>query len=144
LTVAPPSSAAPSEPGVRLLLESALLLGLARVLVLCVPFRLYARAIGRDGESPDAPAPPLVHRVRRAIQAVSGRVPWRSRCLEQALAAKAMLRSRGISSTLYLAVAHETTLEAHAWVRSGDVCVTGEVTFDRYTVVARFADPAPR
>jgi hypothetical protein len=134
------SSDTPGEPGARLLLESTLLLGLARLLVLLVPFRMYARAIGRDGESPDAPPPQVVHRVRRAIESVSGHVPWRSKCLEQALAAKAMLRGRGIPSTLYLAVARDVALEAHAWVRSGNVYVTGEVAFDRYTIVARFAD----
>jgi len=138
------SSAAPSEPGARLLLESALFLGVARVLVLLVPFRVYARAIGRDGESPDAPAPAMVHRVRRAIESVSAHVPWRSKCLEQALAAKTMLHGRGISSTMYLAVARDVALEAHAWVRSGDVCVTGEAAFDRYTIVARFADGTRR
>ena len=131
---------APSEPGARLLLESVILLAAARLLVLAVPFRLYARAMGCDGETPDGPAPDMVHRVRRAIEAVSSRVPWRSKCLEQALAAKAMLRGRGISSTLYLAVARDVALEAHAWLRSGDVCVTGQAAFERYTVIARFAD----
>jgi hypothetical protein len=134
------SSGAPAEPGALLLLESALFLAAARVLVLAVPFRVYSRAMGRDGESPEGPVPAAVHRVGRAIEAVSAQVPWRSQCLEQALAAKAMLRGRGISNTLYVAVAREVALEAHAWVRSGTVCVTGQAEFHRYTIVARFAD----
>jgi hypothetical protein len=138
------SSAAPTEPGTLLLLESACALGAARLLVKLVPFSLYSRAIGRDGESPDAPAPDAVRRVSRAIEAVSAHAPWRSKCLEQAIAAKVMLRLRGISNTLYLAVARDTALEAHAWVRSGDVCVTGLAEFDRYTIVARFADGTKR
>lgn len=138
------SSAAPSEPGARLLAESLFLLATARLVVRLVPFRVYARMMGRDADSPTAPAPDAAHRVGRAIASVSGHVPWRCRCLEQALAAKAMLRLRGISNTLYLAVARETALEAHAWVRSGDVCVTGQAEFDRYTVVARFADQGRR
>ena len=138
------SSVAPAEPGALLLLESALLLAAARLLVLVVPFRVYSRAMGRAGESPDAPASSTVHRVSRAIESVSGHVPWRCQCLEQALAAKAMLRGRGISNTLYVAVARDVALEAHAWVRSGNVCVTGQAEFERYTVVARFADEARR
>ena len=67
-------------------------------------------------------------------------MPWTNKCLEQAFAAKMMLRRRGLSNTLYLAVARDITLEAHAWVRSGSVCVTGQADFDRYTIVARFAD----
>jgi len=138
------SSGAPAEPGALLLLESALLLAAARVLVLAVPFRIYSRAMGRAGESPEGPVPAAVHRVSRAIESVSAHVPWRSQCLEQALAAKAMLRGRGISNTLYVAVAREVALEAHAWLRSGTVCVTGQAEFDRYTIVARFADEGRR
>jgi hypothetical protein len=138
------SSAAPSEPGARLLLESLLFLATARLVVRLIPFRVYARLMGRDGDSPLTPAPEAVHRVSRAIASISGHVPWRSRCLEQALAAKAMLRGRGLSNTLYLALARDPTIEAHAWVRSGDVCVTGQAEFERYTIVARFADEGRR
>jgi hypothetical protein len=138
------SSATPAEPNTWLLVESALLLAAARTLVLLVPFRMYSRAMGRNGESPEAPATEAVHRVSRAIESMSAHVPWRSTCLEQALAAKAMLRGRGLSNTLYVAVAREPGLEAHAWVRSGDVCVSGQAEFDRYTVVARFADKGRR
>ena len=134
------SSGAPADTGTFLLLESALLLAAARLIVLALPFRLYSRALGRDGESPDAPVPATVNRVSRAIESVSGHAPWRCKCLEQALAAKTMLRWRGISSTLYVAVARDAGLEAHAWVRSGNVCVTGHAAFERYTIVARFAD----
>jgi hypothetical protein len=139
------SSDAPAEPGALLLLESVLALAAARLLVLAVPFRLYSRSMGSDAESPpETTEPDVVHRVGRALESVSRHVPWRSKCLEQALAAKAMLRRRGISNTLYVAVAREVALEAHAWVRSGDVCVTGQAEFDRYTVVGRFADEARR
>jgi hypothetical protein len=139
------SSDALTEPGALLLLESAFALGAARLFVLVVPFRLYSRWMGKDAESAqETTAPDVLHRVSRALESVSRHVPWRSQCLEQALAAKAMLRRRGISNTLYVAVAREVALEAHAWLRSGDICVTGQAEFDRYTVVARFADEARR
>ena len=136
---------APTEPGLLLLFETVLALAVARLFVLAVPFRVYSRSMGTDAESPaETSSPDVVHRVSRAIDSMSRHAPWRSKCLEQALAAKAMLRRRGISNTLYMAVAREVALEAHAWVRSGDVCVTGQAEFDRYTVVARFADGATR
>lgn len=135
----------PAEPGVLLLLETVLALAVARLIVRLVPFRLYSRKLGRDGETPtDTIAPDVVHRVSRAIESVSRHTPWRSMCLEQGLAGKAMLRRRGQPNTLYVAVARDVALEAHAWLRSGDVCVTGQAEFDRYTVVARFADEAKR
>lgn len=138
------SSAAPVEPGALLLFESAFALGAARLAVRAVPFRMLSRVLGRETDSPDAPAAAAAHRVSRAIESASRHVPWRSLCLEQALAAKAMLRLRGISNTLYMAVAREAALEAHAWLRSGDLCVTGQAEFDRYTIVRRFADKGRR
>jgi hypothetical protein len=60
-----------------------------------------------------------------------------------------MLHRRGIPSTLYLGVAKpspgsDTPLEAHAWLRSGAVHVTGGARVDRYAVVATFADEPGR
>src|SRR5215207_3268948 len=87
------SFAASSEPGPLLIVESATALAAVRLLVLLVPFRVYSRSIGHDGESPaEAPEPDVAHGVSRALQSVSRHTPWRSKCLEQALAAKAMLR----------------------------------------------------
>lgn len=136
---------APADPGAMLFLESTVALALARLVVLMVPFRVYSRAMGKNGESsPETTHAEVLSRVRWALDSVSRHAPWRSKCLEQALAAKMMLRRRGIANTLYVAVARDAALEAHAWLRSGNICVTGEAEFDRYTVVGRFADEARR
>jgi len=48
----------------------------------------------------------------------AGRVPWRAKCLEQALAAKMMLRRRKIANELYLGVKQEENkMLAHAWLQ---------------------------
>jgi hypothetical protein len=78
-------------------------------------------------------------RVRWAIDAAARRTPWRSKCLEQAIAGKWMLRRRGIASTMYLGVVHNP-FEAHAWLRVGRMNVTGGSRVDRYAVVATFAE----
>ncbi|HEV2812709.1 MAG TPA: lasso peptide biosynthesis B2 protein [Solirubrobacteraceae bacterium] len=134
-----------------LLVEATLLLALARLVVVVLPFRVIARGLGaRMAESPhdESPAPERLRRLTWAIGAVARRTPWRSKCLEQALAAKAMLRRRGIPSTLYLGVARSvresgSPFDAHAWLRSGTVHVTGGADVSRYAVVSMFAD-APR
>jgi hypothetical protein len=101
-------------------------------------------------ETPFDDTSPSVGRVGGAIQAVAGHTPWRSKCLEQAIAAKAMLRRRGVQNTLYLGVALDASgphrrIIAHAWVRSGTVHVTGGAGVDDYAVVASYADrPDPR
>jgi hypothetical protein len=130
-----------------LLVEAQALLAVARLVVLLVPFRFYSSYLGMHmaespvGENNAAPRTTL-RRVAWAIGAISRRAPWRCRCLEQALAAKVMLRVRGVPNTLYLGVARsaDKQLEAHAWVRSGPFYVTGGNGRDRYAVVSTFSD----
>jgi hypothetical protein len=109
--------------------------------VIAVPFRVLAPRLGvPHAETPAMAGPdPASRRVAAAIAAASRRVPWRSDCLEQAIAAKAMLRRRGIASTLYLGMARDP-VAAHAWLRVGDLNVTGGRDVARYAVVASFAD----
>ena len=129
-----------------LLLEATLWLGLARAALVALPFRWLARHLGRlMAESPPAGDPafrPQLARVSWAVREMSRYTPWRSACLAQALAAKGMLRRRGIASTLYLGLAKEnqSALIAHAWLRSGSMILTGGQGRSRYTVVATFAD----
>ncbi|MEA3011122.1 MAG: hypothetical protein QOJ91_2814 [Sphingomonadales bacterium] len=53
--------------------------------------------------------------------------PTPARCLAQALAARAMLRRRGIPSLMHVGVARPDSgaFEAHAWLEAGGVEVTG-------------------
>ncbi|HEX8744014.1 MAG TPA: lasso peptide biosynthesis B2 protein [Thermoleophilaceae bacterium] len=121
--------------------EAVAYLALARAAVIAVPFRVLARRLGvAQAETPaSAGPPPASLRVAWAVDAAARRVPWRSECLEQAIAAKAMLRRRGIESTLYLGMARDPVV-AHAWLRVGDLNVTGGRDVGRYAVVASFAD----
>jgi Transglutaminase-like superfamily len=120
-------------------------LAIARAAVVALPFRTIAPRLGiARAESPaTGVADPGSGRVGRAVAAAAWRTPWRSACLEQAIAAQAMLRRRGIESTLYLGVAKDPVV-AHAWLRVGAVNVTGGEDVDRYAVVASFADLVPR
>jgi hypothetical protein len=54
-----------------------------------------------------------------------------------------MLRLRGTESTLYLGVTREP-VAAHAWLRVGDMHVTGGQDVGRYAVVASFAEAGRR
>jgi Transglutaminase-like superfamily len=128
------------SPDGALVAEALAYLAVARLAVVAVPFRILARRLGaRRAETPTTGAVhPASGRVEWAIAVAARRTPWRSQCLEQAIAAKAMLRRRGIESTLYLGVARDP-VQAHAWLRVGDRNVTGGADVDRYAVVASFA-----
>jgi Transglutaminase-like superfamily len=128
-----------------LLGEAGACLAIARLATLLLPFRVVARRLGPNvtDEPPSGPASPAARPIGWALAAAARRAPWRALCLEQALAAKMMLRRRGITSTMYLGVATHP-VKAHAWVRVGDVNVTGGSEVDRFAVVATFADAARR
>lgn len=124
----------------QLLVEAFYWLGLARLLVLALPFH-WLLAIWRLYHQPlTAPWPTsqehqAVEPLRGAIQAASRYTPWRSNCLAQALAANRMLQRRRLPSTLYIGVAKpvDQPLAAHAWLRCGEQFVTGEAGWQEFT-----------
>ena len=131
----------------RLLLEAFVLLGVARLLVLSVPFRWLAASLGeRMRESaPEAASADLqlARLIGQAVRSAANNTPWESVCLPQAVAGHWMLRRRSIAATLYLGVTKETDkpeqLAAHAWLRCGDIILTGAAGHRQFTVVATFA-----
>jgi hypothetical protein len=67
-----------------------------------------------------------VDRLIFAVRAMGARVPWRSDCLVQALAAQHWLASMGIGSSIHLGVKpSEAPINAHAWLKVGDRVVLG-------------------
>ena len=67
-------------------------------------------------------------------------VPFRAVCLPQAIAAKAMLRRRGINSVLHFGVAKRSdqSLDAHAWLDAAGIAVTGFPVGAEFTEIACF------
>lgn len=130
--------------------EAYLYLGIARAAILLVCFRRISRFLGvPKEESPGSLIPALHDQVRQitwALGAAARRTPWQSTCLVRALAGHAMLHRRGISGTLYLGVTPDSSdpraLNAHAWLRSGPLMVTGGKEQAGFTAVACFADHA--
>ena len=69
----------------------------------------------------------LVERIAFVLPRVATRVPWKSDCLVQALAAQRWLRAASIKSTLSIGVRGKppAEFEAHAWLSVGTMLVTG-------------------
>ena len=129
-----------------LLIETFFWLGVARLAMVTLPFRWIEPYLGtRTIESSLDELPENPERLKRiawAVNRMSKYTPWQSKCLVQAIAAKRMLQSRQIVSTLYLGVARNNSksLEAHAWLRSGSMYLTGGQGEKHFTVVAMFAE----
>jgi hypothetical protein len=130
-----------------MLARAALSLAIMRLAIDAVPFRLIAAATGlSEGLSAEAVDPAterLAAGVGRAVRGAAAHTPWEATCLAQALTASSLLRRRGISSTLYLAVANDDAapkgMIAHAWLRCGSLVLTGATRPGRFTVIASFA-----
>lgn len=136
-----------SWPERRLLAGAVFALGAARLLIVALPFRRFARILGQvQTESPAETSPERegwLEKLKWAIAAAASRLPWRCLCLEQAVAAGLILRWTGIPYTIYFGTVRvERDLEAHAWLQTGGLILTGARGRERFVVVSKFSAPA--
>lgn len=81
----------------------------------------------------------LAVRVGNRVARVTTKAPWETKCLCRAWTAQYLLKKRHVHSTMYLGVGKDETgkMVAHAWLRCGQVFVTGG-NGSEYTTVAKF------
>jgi hypothetical protein len=112
----------------------------ARSALLVLSFRRIAPFCLRRPRRAE-PLPPrrdqAIRDVRWAIGAAGARLPGATVCFPRALAAQAMLRRRGIPTTLtYGARTRNAQFEAHVWLTAGDVGVVGHELAAEYVTLA--------
>lgn len=150
----------------RMFWEAVFWCAVARLSIHLLPFRIYSRLMGkpqqipkepdnntqieeknRDGEihdtkNGDENSSNLLNLISRAINRASSHVPWKTKCMVEAIAAKRMLHKRKIPCTVFLGVAKDKNqkdkLIAHAWLKCDDIIVTGNKMDYKYTVVSCF------
>ena len=88
---------------------------------------IAAQAARRLPALADSTAAERCGRVGFAISRTALRLPWRADCLVQVLAGQAMLRRRGIASTITVGTARhpDGRFEAHAWLVRGTAVILG-------------------
>lgn len=127
----------------KLTLKTYLVTGYYRICILLFPFERLKKMLGIMNEESIQNESMPNYKEAKLIQWVVGHVahnsPWDSKCLVQAWTAQKLLKSKHISSTLYLGVGKddEGKMIAHAWLRSGRLYVTGG-NGEGYAIVARF------
>jgi len=84
-------------------------------------------------------------RLSWAIGAAAVRVPWRSDCLPQAMAADRWLRRHGLQPRFFVGIAKaaDGQLEAHAWLQCHSIVVTGGISREFATLIEPVS-PVPR
>lgn len=131
------------------LLPVLLLLGLSRLLILCLSFRRIAPWLGVHAGA--MAWTPLLERhqearalrIGRLLRRVARHTPWQSNCFAQAITARILLGAHGIPYNLFFGLARDHAgLQAHAWVAAGRIEVSGGRGLDRFAVVACFCAPA--
>ena len=89
------------------------------------------RCGGSRGSSTDGLSSEQVRRIAWAVVAVARRLPTRTTCLMEALAAEAMLHRRGCACELRFGVrapgSGSSPLAAHAWIEHQGVVVLGQL-----------------
>jgi hypothetical protein len=111
-----------------------------------LPFRWIKLGWGEHNALPTDESgltlPKLLERVSWAVATASRNLPWDCLCLAQAMAGKAMLKRRGIPSTLYLGLAKDGAAQSqgHAWLKCGEKILTGQQGVEVFTVIATFAE----
>lgn len=109
----------------------------ARLVILFVPFRRIVGLLGiiknKNGHYTGSNL--LLFEVTFAISRASRFCLYKSKCFDQALAAKWILQREKIPSAIYFGVAKEPHLglSAHSWVSVGDYFVVGGECAEKYT-----------
>jgi hypothetical protein len=123
-------------------IEAWLFLAFARSMLIILPFKKIAPTLGKmKDEVTNADLDiAVLNKIQMAVLRGSRYSPWRTKCFEQAIAAKIMLKKRHIKSTLYLGVLKDVSneLRAHAWLKANDVIVTGGPEVNKFTVISWF------
>nr|WP_281288266.1 lasso peptide biosynthesis B2 protein [Paenibacillus methanolicus] len=133
----------------RLLVAIAFtLMGVFRFAILFIPFRHLARTMGRrNGNTPVSVERHTLMKAAKigwAIERTSRFTPWESKCLVKALAGQTLLRVLRVPTTLYLGVSKDESnkMIAHAWLRCGELILTGANEASMFRPVAQFASLA--
>jgi hypothetical protein len=133
--------------GYALALEAACYLACARAALVLIAFRHIAAYCTRGprrtlaaGEARER----ALRDVRWAVAAAAARLPGKTVCFPRALAAQAMLRRRGVATTMtYGARSRSEQLEAHVWLTAGNEGVVGHDVAAEYAPLATYPGAPP-
>ena len=134
-----------------LLVEAVTWLLLARLSLIFVSFPKLARHLGTLVAPTDARAlraksqyphdhAHLAQEIGWAVTRAARHVPFKAVCLPQAMAARVMLKRRGVDSVLHFGarIGQDKPIDAHAWLDAAGVEVTGYPVANAFAEIACF------
>ncbi|MDO4536453.1 MAG: lasso peptide biosynthesis B2 protein [Clostridium perfringens] len=126
--------------------EAYILSGMYRFTILVIPFKRLRKHIGKHKVESSEKIPIEDYKVARqvlnAVDMATTKTPWESKCLVRALTTQRMLKKRKVYTTLYLGVGKDgdNKMLAHAWLRCGEIIVTGGEVMHKFQEVAKFSN----
>lgn len=128
-------------PGIFDRVTAAAFLTLASVAVRLLPFRALARS-AEWGRAQDVRGELdwfVARRMARAVASASRHLPWRTVCIQEALALHWLMRLRSLPSLLHFGISTgKDQLSAHVWVSLEGKILMGEESADSHAQVATF------
>ncbi|UPK72690.1 lasso peptide biosynthesis B2 protein [Chitinophaga filiformis] len=122
--------------------EAWICIAIARCMLVFMPFRKIAPLLGKSVTAASTSHIRTTRRPKRikaAIRRAAACSPWRAKCFEQALAGKIMLSYRRMPGIVFFGINKVgDDLQAHAWLESEGVIITGGKEADQFTIIARF------
>lgn len=128
-----------------LLLEAALLIMLARLALYGLPFRWLVWWFERPTGQPELQGKArraTCQNVRMAILSANRRFDLHAVCFPLSIAAWAMLRRRGVSTTLYYGAAtlpEQGKLTTHVWLQDGDEGIMAHEHITQFHILACYS-----
>lgn len=122
--------------------EASMLLFAGYIMIKLFPFSWWKRQVMVSARAPEAKQEPtreqkkIALMVMRSIAQVNRNAGGLFVCLPQALAARWMLSRRGVATDLYLGTMKsvQDNREFHAWLKVGDLMVTGACKEEDYAI----------
>ena len=127
-----------------LFLKALYLLLVWKIKIVLLPMPAYVKFFGQKGteeNSADRSHDAIIKDIQSAVRRADSILPWKSKCLTEAITTKRLLERREIKSTLFLGVAKDEhqKLIAHAWIKWGDRIISGAKGHENFTVVQKFS-----
>ncbi|MBI4649371.1 MAG: lasso peptide biosynthesis B2 protein [Bacteroidia bacterium] len=128
-----------------LFIEALYWSGISTLVIHTLPFRWYVSWLGKPAK--EAPLQSIegkdeiIRLVQKALKRAKKYVWWKNKCFAQAVAAKKMLRKRGIFTTLYLGLntKEQNKIDAHAWISLGNIIIIGNLPDKEWKKIAIFS-----
>lgn len=121
-------------------IEAAIALTVAKAAVRCFPFRrMITMSSLRINRSASRWDPRKISQASSIVARVGDWLPWRSVCLDRALALQWILRRRGVDALLHYGVQlSDGSLNAHAWIVAEGQPLVGADLASQYVVLQIF------